>query len=519
VSLAEWFDTLVTPSVSERPLALLDEERVTYGQIRERAWAIGSGLQRLGAAGERVVTMLPNDPALLAIQLGTVHAGGIAVPVIAEGTPDEMRHFVEDSDAGILIATPERWAAVAPLLRKPPRVVVLSEPTGARAPDGGLELTELAQVEADGAQLGLDPVHVRDTDPMALMYTSGSTSRPKGVVIDAASFIKDAEIQPELFGLRDGENVLGVVQLYHIAGWHQALAIALGCRGGLVMQRRFSASRFWEDVDRSQAVAGLLMPAMVSILLARRERDDDADHPFRAVLAHWVDDAFEERFGAEMVPVWGQTELGGLAASGRIGDSDRPRGCVGRAVPGTAVEVRDAAGAVLSTCQSGEICVKSPWIMKGYWRDPDLTTSVVEDGWVRTGDIGYLDDEGRLFFAGRLKAMIKRAGENISALEVEEAIAAHPDVSECVCFSVPDPVRTEEVKAVLVPREGAQLDLPGLVDFSRERLAEFKVPRYWEVREDLPRTRSLKVAVGVLRNEHDAQPGWDRSAGAGSAVR
>jgi carnitine-CoA ligase len=459
------------------------------------------------------VTMLPNDPALLAIQLGTLHAGGIAVPVIAEGTPDEMRHFVEDSEASIVIATPERWAAIAPLLRKPPRVVVLSEPPGAAVHAGGPELVELAQVERDGAELGLDPVAVRDTDPMALMYTSGSTSRPKGVVIDAASFIKDAEIQPELFGLRDGENVLGVLQLYHIAGWHQALAIALGCRGGLVMQRRFSASRFWDDVDRSQAVAGLLMPAMVSILLARPERDDDAGHALRTVLAHWVDDAFEARFAAEMVPVWGQTELGGLAASGRVGDRDRPRGCVGRPVPGTAVEVRDAAGVALPSGQKGEICVASPWIMKGYWRDPELTASVVQDGWVSTGDIGYVDDQDRLFFTGRLKAMIKRAGENISALEVEEAIMAHPDVSECVCFSVPDPVRTEEVKAVLVPRDGADLDLTALVDFSRERLAEFKVPRYWQVRDDLPRTRSLKVAVGVLRDEHDGEPGWDRSGG------
>lgn len=157
--------------------------------------------------------------------------------------------------------------------------------------------------------------------------------------------------------------------------------------------------------------------------------------------------------------------------------------------------------------------------MKSYWRDPELTASVVEDGWVRTGDIGYLDDQGRLFFAGRLKAIIKRAGENISALEVEEAIAAHPDVTDCACFSVPDPVRTEEVKAVLVPREGADLNLAELVAFSRERLAEFKVPRYWEVREELPRTRSLKVAVGVLRDEHDESPGWDRTSATGSGVR
>ncbi len=506
MSLARWFDR-VADGVSERPLALFEGESVSYGEIRARAWRIGSGLQRLRVVGERVVTMLPNDPELLAIQLGILHAGGIAVPIMAEGTREEMRHFIDDARPAVIVATRERWRAVADLVRAEPRVVILTDVAGAAGP-GRIE--ELATLERAGEKLGLDPLSVRETDPMALMYTSGSTARPRGVIVDAASFIRDAESQPELFGFRDGDNVLGVLQLYHMAGWHQSLAIALGCRGGLMMQARFSASRFWEDVDRAPAVGGLLMPAMVAILLTRPERDDDADHPLRVVLSHWRNEAFERRFDVEIIPVWGQTELGGLAASGRKGEELPAANCVGWPVRGTEIEIRDEHGKVLRPGEAGEVYVRSPWVMKGYWGDSDLTTSTLRGGWVRTGDAGKLDAEGRLYYAGRLKAMIKRAGENISAFEVESVLASHPDVAECVCFAVPDPIRTEEVKVVMVPRQGAAPAFSELIEFCRERLAEFKVPRYWERRVELPRTRSMKVAIAELQRAPATEHGWDR---------
>ena len=519
MSLAEWFDGLVTAAVAERPLAIFEGQRVSYREIRARAWSIGSALQRLGASGERVVTMLPNGPELLAIQLAVLHAGGVVVPVIEDGTPDEMRYFVDDAEASIVFATRERWESIAPVLRTLPRAVVLSDAEGLRAGGDGPAVHSLAELEAQGAELGLGPVHVPNTDAMALMYTSGSTARPKGVVIDAASFIRAAEIQPDLLGLQEGENTLGVLQLHHIGGWHQSLAVALGCRGGLMMQRRFSASRFWQDVDAAPVAGGLLVPAMVSILLARPERGDDADHPLRVVYTHWAVDAFERRFGVEIVPLWGQTESAGLATSGRVGSRERPARYVGHPAAGVEIEIRNKAGRGVPIGTIGEICVQSPWLMKGYWRDPDLTAKVLRDGWLHTGDLGHLDQDGRMFFDSRIKAMIKRAGENISAVEVEVAIAAHPDIAECVCFSVPDPIRTEEVKVVLVSRPGVTPDFPALVEFCRERLAEFKVPRYWAVRPEMPRTRSLKVALPVLRTEHEAHPGWDRTLTAEGAAQ
>jgi acyl-CoA synthetase (AMP-forming)/AMP-acid ligase II len=160
----------------------------------------------------------------------------------------------------------------------------------------------------------------------------------------------------------------------------------------------------------------------------------------------------------------------------------------------------------------GEICIRSPWVMAGYWRDPELTASVLVDGWVRTGDAGHLDGEGRLYIVGRLKAMIKRGGENVSAREVESVVETHPDVAECACFSVPDPITTEEVKIAVVLREGATVTPDELVDFCLPRLAAFKVPRYWDIRDTMPRTRSMKAAITELQAAHASDPGWDRSA-------
>jgi len=428
---------------------------------------------------------------------------------MADGTPEEMRHFVDDCRPAVVFATRNRWEALQGLIHVGPRRVVLTD---------GEPLTHtavvetLSELEGQGQGLGLEPVPTGETEPMAIMYTSGSTSRPKGVILDAASFIKDAAIQPQRFHLADGENVLGVMALYHIAGWHQSLAIALGVRGGLMMQRRFSAGRFWADVDRSGAVGGLLMPAMVSILRARPTRPDDATHPLRIVLSHWTDPEFERRFGLEIVPVWGQTELGGLVTSGCAGEPMPSRECVGWPLPDTELQIRDEDGRPAARGTIGEIFVRSPWVMKGYWGDPELTGSVLRDGWIRTGDAGCLDGEGRLLYAGRLKGMIKRGGENISAREVESVLATHPDVNECACFAVPDPIRTEEVKVVLVPRPGTSPDFPALVEHCRGRLADFKIPRYWEERSQMPRTASMKVALRELAAEHARAPGWDRTA-------
>jgi len=506
MSLMTWFEA-IADAVPDRPFIFFEDQVLSYADIKKRAWRIGSALQVLKVAGERVITMLPNDPELLVIQFGILHAGGVTVPVMNEGTNDEIRFFIDDTMPTVVIATTQRWRAVEHLITSLPHTVILTDIDESSEKQENW-IRSLAEVEVSSEVL--DPVQVPDNEPMAIMYTSGSTARPKGVILDAASFIKDAEVQRDRFALKDGENVLGVLPLFHIAGWHQCLGIALGCRGGMMMQNRFSVSRFWEEIDRTQAVGGLMMPAMIAFLMSSPEQNDDADHPLRFVLSHWSDSEFERRFNAEIIPVWGQSELGGLASSGRAGEKLPATNCVGWPVPGLEFEIRDEVEKVMAAGDAGEICVKSPWVMKGYWAADELTRTVLNDGWVRTGDKGWLDEDGRLYYEGRLKGMIKRAGENISAREVESVIVTHPAIEECVCFAVPDALRTEEVKVVLVRRPNASITFEELIEACAGRLAQFKIPRYWEYRNELPRTASMKVAVQELKSDHLTTPGWDR---------
>jgi acyl-CoA synthetase (AMP-forming)/AMP-acid ligase II len=161
---------------------------------------------------------------------------------------------------------------------------------------------------------------------------------------------------------------------------------------------------------------------------------------------------------------------------------------------------------------TGEIWARHPWQFTGYLNDPAGTSETIIDGWIRSGDLGHLDEQGRLYYEGRKKNMIKRAGENISGLEVEQCLMGHPEVSEAGVFGVPDPIRTEEVKAVLTLRPEATVTFADLVEWCEERLSAFKVPRYWEVRDEMPRAAVHKVNLPLLRKEHDQNdPGWDRT--------
>jgi carnitine-CoA ligase len=517
MGLARFFDGIAGEHPN-RAAAYLDGRPTSYAAIRQRAWAIGAALQELERPGERIATLVPNEPELYALIIAVAHAGAINVPMLTDGTTDDIAYMLADCDASVLITTKDRWRGIeAAAPRTLRRVVLVDWHETAAQTAGGRSIHGLAELERRGATLGIDPAPMAERDAMLIAYTSGSTARAKGVIIDGASFIKDAAYQPELLELDDGDTVLGVVPLFHIAGWHQSLAIAMGARGALMMQRRFSASRFWPDVDAAQTRAGLLMPAMLAILLAQPLRDDDVAHPLRAVMSHWIDEEFEHRFGAETICVYGQTEAGGLAVSTQLREP-RASGYVGRPAPGTEVEIRDEEFRTLHAGSTGQICIRSPWLMKGYWGQPEQTAETLRGGWLHTGDLGFLEPDGRLFYAGRSKNMIKRAGENVSAAEVEAALREHPDILEAACFSVPDPIRTEEIKVVLILAPGTPFDPAALAEWSAARLAAFKVPRYWEARDSLPRLQtgtSLGTRAGIgrrLRDQaHAAGPGDGRT--------
>jgi crotonobetaine/carnitine-CoA ligase len=344
------------------------------------------------------------------------------------------------------------------------------------------------------------------------MYTSGSTGRPKGVVLPHCGVVAAGYMWGMRMELKETDVILGVNPQFHVGGMKN-VHIAMACGGAYMMQQQFSRTRFWRDVKLSGATAGVLMPAMCSILLTEPPGPDDRDNSIRRIVSHFVNREFEERFDIDILTCWGMSETSGTATMTSPHYPEKLPNLAGWPTHQLVeVAVRDDEGKDLPTGITGELWARHPWQFTGYLNDPVGTSETIVDGWIRSGDLGHIDDQGRVYYEGRKKNMIKRAGENVSGLEVEQCLMSHPDISEAGVFGVPDPIRTEEVKAVLVLRPDAAVTFPELAQWCEDRLSPFKVPRYWEVRTELPRAAVHKVSLPQLRKEHDpSNPGWDRT--------
>jgi crotonobetaine/carnitine-CoA ligase len=304
---------------------------------------------------------------------------------------------------------------------------------------------------------------------------------------------------------------LCVLPLFHVnALCHTCLAM-LSVGGSIVLTEKFSASRFWQEVREHGITTSSLMRTIPQILLTLPERPDDGDNPLRLIvtlLSPEMHVRFEERFGCKGVPSYSLTE----DILSCIGPLDMPREKLGSCGVPLApevhrIEIHDENGDRLPAGQPGEIVKRSPTVMKGYYKNAEATAKALKDGWLYTGDLGYLDQDGYLYFVDRLKDMVRRGDENISSEEVERVLNSHPAVAESAVIAVPDVIRGEEVKAYIVlksPATPAKVPPQEIWGFCKPHLAAFKIPRYIEYREELPKTPSSKVQKNVLREESKA---------------
>lgn len=494
----------------------------TYAEVLERSTSFARGLVQRGLEpGARVVTLIGNEIGAVEIILGLAAAGVAYTPLISSDvTDEELRFFFRDSEPAAVVADAEYLARLDALDAEtlPGCVIVRDVGRGdASIVESQLEATivsyeELARVGGEAAV----PLPAVDPDStFAILYTSGSTARPKGVDLSHASFVACSEIWARQLQLTDEDVVLGVLPLFHAGGLFGALGPAIACGGGLMLQKRFSVSSFLDDVRASGATAGILLPSMIAMLMSYADDQElDCASSLRTIVTHFQHPHFEERFGVVSVLVWTMSELAIIGTFSAPQATDGRQFVVGYPMdPLVEIEIRDDEGHAVATGEAGEIVCRHPWLMAGYHNNPEETSRALgDDGWMRTGDLGRLGDDGALYYLGRLKNMIKRSGENISAVEVEETVRRMETVKECTCFGVPDTLRTEEVKVVIVPEDGAELSEVEVVGWCRERLASFKVPRYVEIRPEVDRTATMKVDLAALKREHEANPGWDRLA-------
>lgn len=460
----------------------------------------------------RLAYQLPNGLALLRLELAAQKIGAVTVPLIPGSTAQETGYVLTHAGPTHVVTDPGNEA-------------VVREAVGSAAAQG-VRVEVLVVPERDGALGVLDSeIDARPPEParrergMSIRYTSGSTGRPKGVVQPASGFATAGHAIADRLGLTADDAVFCALPLFHTAATHMLLAPAVAARCRFVLVPRFSRTTFWDEVRRTGSTVTLLMPTQMSILMTAPPADDDADNPMRIMFSHVRPEAFCRRFDVEVCTTWAMTETSGMGTLQAPGSGDhRPKG-IGRPMPDDAeIRIVGPDGNPVGVGEPGELCFRHRDVMLEYHRDPANTASTLRDGWVHSGDLCSMDADGNAFFHGRLKNVIKRGGENVAGEEVEFTIMAHPAVEECLVTAVEDEIYTEEVCAVVVPRDGRAVTEAEIVEWCAQRLSPWKVPRYVHLHgAALPKLANGKTDRGTVTADVAAFCGgrlWDRQGGA-----
>lgn len=482
----------------DAPAILSAGEAWSYAAFDATVNRLANGLRVEGVrAGAKVAALLPNSVDFLRLQLALAKLGAITVPLIAGSTSDEASYVLDHSEAEILITD----AAGGEVVKSKIRMLVGPDPESAGSLLSFLDSGD----ESAPPEPGIGPL-----SPLAIMYTSGSTGRPKGVVQPSASLGSAGRALTDALGLDARDNILCALPFFHTAATHMAFGSAVGCGGTLTLMPRFSREAFWPVARETGATISYLFPAQMSILLTAAPSPDDRDNKIRLCFSHVRNEVFCDRFGIDVCPGWAMTETCGMGTVTRPSNGIPSIGGIGVPYPASArVRILDPDGREVDVGERGEIWFAHPHVMSGYYRDPVNTGRSLRDGWVGSGDIGWLDARGVLHFAGRVKNLIKRSGENISGEEVEFTLMGHPAVEEAVVFAVPDEIRTEEVFAVVLVRDGHGTAAEELAAWCRERLSAWKTPRYVELRRgELPRLANGKVNRSQVIAGADLTAAW-----------
>ena len=486
-----------------------DEESLTFAGALAAAAAMARSLAAAGVRrGDLVVATTRNTPCYLMCWLGLAALGAVLVPVNPRSAAAELAGLLRQTAPRALVSD----TGLAPLLDAAgagglSELGVLDVAELGTAELGTTELTTAAQ-DAELPDAGVGP-----DDLAVLIPTSGTTGRSKLVMQTHRAYAMAGEGFPFWMELTAADRLMTSLPLFHINAPAYSVMGSLACGAGLVLLERFSASGFLDAARRHGATEFNAIGAMLEILMRQPPRADDADNPLRLCYTgpapeRGRQEELERRFGLRIVAGYAMSE----SPYGLIWPrGTRPFGTLGAVrqhpVLGVVNEARviSADGRPLGPGQTGELLLRNPVVTPGYWGMPEETAQAVTDGWLHTGDLVTVGDDGTYTFVARQKEVLRRRGENLSPLEVEEVLAAHPAVLDCAVVAVPSELSEDEVKAFIVPADGGSVDFGQLIEFAAERLAAFKVPRYWQLIEELPRTPTARVAKHRLPAGH--QPG------------
>ncbi len=491
----------------DKPFLYFEDRVWSYQQFQQEVNRAANALVSLGVRnGDAVALFMSNRPDFIFAWFGLAKLGGVMVPVNPAFKPREAAYVTAHSEAKGLICDAPRLEVARHLPTECPQLKWLKCCDATASND-----------DSDWAELcaSLPPTLEHPAPDAAavaqIAYTSGTTGFPKGVLHTQAHFVLCGEAFTLCAGLGPDDRVMAVLPLFHANAQYYSVMGSLAAGASLILLPRFSAGRFWEQAVEYQATEFNFIGALGRMLINRPADEFRPGHAIRtaygAAITPDVYEAFQKRFGiANLIDGYGLTEVPRVAQNplgGKIKQMSMglPARHPDPDLECSQVRIVDDQGQNLGPGDKGELWVKSPLMMLGYFKDPEQTAQAFEDGWFKTGDYVYADGEGYLFFVDRKKDIIRRRGENVSSSEVEAAINAHPAVAMCAVIAVPADLGEDEIMACVVLKEGEALHPETLQEWLRPQLADFKLPRYVQFRKSLPRTPTEKVAKYVLKQE------------------
>ncbi|MCW2993749.1 MAG: AMP-binding protein [Conexibacter sp.] len=470
---------------------------LSYAEVRERVLRCAAGLARGGVGqGDFVLVHLRNCPELLVTWFALARLGAVLVPSNVANTAPEIEHILAVSGARLAITEPDLLAPVEQAAGEGVEIVIARGDAGARR-----SFEEL--LEGDDAP---PEVQVSSNDVCELIFTSGTTRKPKAVMITHAMCLRAGLDAVHCLWLQPGERCLTALPLFHVNAQAMSLFGALTVGGTLVLIEEFSASRFWGQVRSHAATQTAVVAMQLRTLIAQPPSPNERDHQLRRLffainVTDQEKDTFEARYGVTLINGYGLSEAMTLLTVSPIA-GPRKWPSIGLPSPGRRLELVDAEGLPVATGEVGEITVLGDPgrdILLGYYGDEAATAAALRNGRLHTGDNAYADEDGYLYFFDRKKDMIKRAGENVSAIEVEATLIDHPGIAEAAVVGVPDDIRDEAVAAVVVASSSGGLSADEVMEYCRGHLSKFKVPTVVRFVDELPKTSIGKIRKDELR--------------------
>ena len=509
---------------AERTMFRFGARSVTWAAHYRDSCRVANALAAEGVGpGDRIAFLDRNGLEYFEVLFGGALMGAVNVAVNWRLAPPEMAAIIDDARAAVLVVHPEFLPCLAAMESGLPsvrRIVVVGDPKehadGGGASDLGrrVEYEEWSRTRPD-----TDPGHIGEPDDVSLqLYTSGTTGLPKGVMLANRNMIQIlSQAAPDAFGIDDSTVSLVAMPLFHIGGSGWALA-GMSRGGRSVIMRDMDPVELVRLIAEERITHAFLVPAVLMVLLAVpgiEQADLSSLHTIFYGASPISEDVLVRCMsviGCRFAQVYGMTETSGaiIRLDYEDHDPDGPRRhllrAAGKPLAGVEIRVVDPGGTSdVPVGQVGEVWTRSAFNMLGYWDKPAETSATLgDDGWLRTGDAGYLDEEGYLFLHDRIKDMVVSGGENIYPAEVENVLLAHPAVADAAVIGVPDDKWGETVKAIVVPAPGTTVDAAEVIDFCRQRLAHYKCPTSVEVIDTLPRNPSGKILKRQLR-----EPYWE----------